>query len=258
MPLINQNENLITIDPPIQWDEIKNGPALSALEMVFANQAPEGALPDPVAAGIRAVSDARIDSYLDRELQKVVGHYAGHAFSGRIEIRYERPQESAAVRVVVRGHYVVRLEAVLGWPPEQVDDTGDSEGHLMEILAEHSVHVADERYIPADETDLPDVLLSWRDAAVNAALAGLGLKDEYGILRYRENELAPNVVPAENAALAVDIRPKGVFGPESRRPGRLMRHKVTNWEEIPNGVTPDDILPGYSARKAAAARGAEC
>lgn len=257
MPLINQNENLITIDPPIQWDEIKNGPALSALEMVFADQAPGGALPDPVAAGIRAVSGARIDSYLDRELQKVVDHYSGHTFSGRIEIRYDRAQEAAAVRIVVRGRYVVRLVAVLGWPPEQVDDTGVSEGHLMDILAEHNVHVADERCIPADETDLPDVLLAWRDAAVNAALAGLGLKDEYGILRYRENELVPNVMPAENAALAVDIRPKGVFGPGALRPGRLMRHKVTDWEEIPDCVTPDDILPGYSARKSAAAREVE-
>lgn len=41
----------------------------------------------------------------------------------------------------------------------------------MEILAGRNVHVADERYVPADETDLPDVLLAWRDAAVQAALA---------------------------------------------------------------------------------------
>lgn len=111
MPTINPNENLISIDPPIQWDEIKDGPALSALEMVFADRASEGALPDPVAAGIRAVSDARIDSYLDRELQKVVNHYSDHAFSGRIEIRNERAQGTVAVRVVARGRYVVRLEA---------------------------------------------------------------------------------------------------------------------------------------------------
>lgn len=165
MPTINSAENLIRVTPPIQWSEIQDGPPLTALEMVF-----EG----PEAVGIRAVSGARIDSYLDRELQKVVNHYAGHTFGGRIEIRNERVQGTMAVRVVVRGQYVVRLEAVLGWPPEQVDDTGESEGHLMEILTERNVHVADERYVPADETDLPDVLLAWRDAAVKAALAGNG------------------------------------------------------------------------------------
>ena len=57
MPTINQNENLIRVDPPIQWDEIQGGPPLSELEMAFDG---------PEAVGIRAVSGARIDSHLDR------------------------------------------------------------------------------------------------------------------------------------------------------------------------------------------------
>jgi hypothetical protein len=175
MPKVNQNENLIAIDPPIQWDEIKNGPELSALEMVFDS----GAVATSVATGIRAVSGARIDSYLDRELQKVVNHYSGHTFSGRIEIRNERPQCTLAERVLVRGRHVVRVEAVLGWPSEP--DTDPAEESLMDILASVGDGGA---YVnlcagdfdrptmrPADETDLPDLLLAWKDAAVQAAVA---------------------------------------------------------------------------------------
>jgi hypothetical protein len=260
MVTINPNENLIRITPPITWDEIQDVPALTALEMVFRT-VPDGR----EAVGIRLAAGGRIDSYLDRELQKVVNHYTGHTFAGHIEIRYERPQGAAAHRVLVRGPHVMRVEAVLGWPSEP--DTDPAEESLMDILASVGDGGA---YVnlcagdfdrptmrPADETDLPDLLLAWKDAAVQAALDGLGLKDEYGVLRYRENEYQPNVIPPENAALAIELRPQGVLGPDGLWPGRLMRHKVTGWEEIPGDVTPDDIDPGYSERKSAAAREAE-
>lgn len=255
MATINPDENLIRITPPITWSEIQDGPALSALEMVFR------AVPDGrEAVGIRAVSGARIDSYLDRELQKVVNHYTGHTFAGHIEIRYERSQGAVAHRILVRGPHVVRVEAVLGWSSEP--DTDPAEKSLMDILASVGDGGA---YVnlctgdfdrpamhPADETDLPDLLLAWKDAAVQAAQAGLGLKDEYGVLRYTEPQPGPNVMETEVAAIAVELRAKGVFEPDrSIRPGRLMRHKVTDWEEIPGDVTPGDIVPGYSEQKAA-------
>jgi hypothetical protein len=104
MPTINPNENLIRIYPPIPWPEIHAGPALSALGMRF--DTPPGAdLSDPDApfltvgaTGISASSFARTDSDLDRELQKVIDHYAGHTFRGHIEVRYDRPQGAVAVR----------------------------------------------------------------------------------------------------------------------------------------------------------------
>lgn len=134
---------------------------------------------------------------------------------------------------------------------------------LEAILEEWDVHIVDEiddnpernphvGFIPAEGTSLVDALERWRDAAVQAALDGLGLKDEYGVLRYTEPQPGPNVMQTEVAAIAVELRAKGVFDPDrSIRPGRLMRHKVTDWEEIPHDVTPDDIVPGYSERKAA-------
>lgn len=139
------------------------------------------------------------------------------------------------------------LEAILEeWDAHIVDEVDDN--------PERNPHVG---FVPAEGTSLVDALERWRDAAVQTALAGLGLKDEYGILRYRENESRPTVMPAENAALAVELRPKGVFGPDSLRPGTLMRRKATGWEEIPADVTPQDIVPGWIERHAAAGQGAE-
>jgi len=261
MATINPDENLIRFTPPIPWSEIQNGPALLALEMVFR------AIPDGrEAVGIRLAAGGRIDSYLDRELQKVVDHYSGHTFAGHIEIRYERPQGAVAHRVLVRGSHVVRAEAVLGWPSEP--DTDPAEESLMDILAsvgDGGAYVnlcAGDFDRPemrsADETDLPDLLLAWKDAAVETALADLGLKDEYGILRYTEPVPGPNAMPAENAALAVELRTRGVFEPgRTYRPGRLMRRKATDWEEIPGNVTPEDIMPGYSEHRAVALRKVE-
>lgn len=173
MSLIHPDERVIRISPPIRWADIQNGPDLVALAMLF--DIPEGA--DPLgpderwsATGITTAAGATWStSYLERQLQKVVDHYGDREYSGHIEVRSTNGEGTPAWRIVVRGKYVVRLEAVLGWPPEQAD--GPGEDGLMEILAEHNVHIGDERFIPADETDLPDVLLAWRDAAI-AARAG--------------------------------------------------------------------------------------
>ena len=67
-----------------------------------------------------------------------------------------------------------------------------------------------------------------------------------------EANAGPNVMQTEVAAMAVELRAQGVYESDRTiRPGRLMRRKVTDWEEIPHDVTPDDIVPGYSERKAA-------
>lgn len=258
MTMVNPNENLIRIMPPIPWVKLQDGPPLAALEMMLDDTTAT------TAVGIRLARGGRTDGWLEAELQKAVDHYEGHHFDGHVEIRHARSQGTLAERVLVRGRKVVRVEAVLGWPSEP--DTDPAEDALMGILASVGdggayVNVCAGDFDrpemrPADETDLPDLLLAWKNAAVKAALAGLGLKDEYGILRYTEPLPGPNVMPTENAALSVELRSKGLFDfDRSIRPGRLMRHKVTDWEEIPANVTPDDILPGYSERRAAMAPG---
>lgn len=178
MSLINPDERTIRIHPPIPWADIQTGPDLVALAMLF--NIPEDADPlDPderwSATAITTAAGADWSpSYLERQLQKVVDHYGGREYSGHIEVRSTNGEGTAAWRIVVRGKHVVRLAAVLGWPPEQAD--GPGEDGLMEILADHNVHIGDERFIPADQTDLPDVLLAWRDAAVRAAAAELGMQ----------------------------------------------------------------------------------
>lgn len=91
-------------------------------------------------------------------------------------------------------------------------------------------------------------------AELQARLAGL--TDEFGILDLggglRQAECAPRLMPAGNMAMAVELRAKGIFDVGGGRPARLMRRKVTGWVEIPAVAVPDDILPGYSARKATA------
>lgn len=183
MSLINDTENLIRISPPIPWADIQNGPALAALIMRF--DVPEGA--DPLnadgrwqATGISAVGGEWSTSYLERQLQKVVDHYGEREYSGHIEVRSTNGEGTPAWRIVVRGKHVVRLSAVLGWPPEQAD--GPGEDGLMELLSAHSVYVGDEidpgdhrnpypGYVPAEKTGLPDVLLAWRDAAIAVHMA---------------------------------------------------------------------------------------
>jgi len=175
MTMVNPNKNLIRITPPIEWSEIQDGPKLSALEMV---------LDGSDAVGIRVSPGGRTDGWLETELQKVIDHYGAHNFNGCIEIRHARPQGTLAERVLVRGRNVVRVEAVLGWPSEP--DTDPAEETLMDILASVGDGGA---YVnqcagdfdrpemrPADETDLPDLLLAWRDAAVKAALASRGAR----------------------------------------------------------------------------------
>lgn len=179
MTMVNPNENLIRITPPIPWSEIQTGPALAALEMEFNRLAISGLEVGDVATGIRLARGGRTDGWLESELQKVIDHYDTHAFDGHIEIRHARPQGTLAERVVVRGRKVVRVEAVLGWPSEP--DTDPAEESLMDILASVGDGGA---YVnlcagdfdrpemrPADETDLPDLLLAWKNAAVREALA---------------------------------------------------------------------------------------
>lgn len=185
MSMINPAENRIRISPPIPWSDIENGPELTALTMSF--DVPEDG--DPTnpnerwqATSISAVDGMWSTSYLERQLQKVVDHYGDREYRGHIEARSSAEQGTPAWRLVVRGKHVVRLSAVLGWPPEQAD--GPGEDGLMELLAAHSVYVGDEidpgdhrnpypGYVPADETDLPDVLLAWRDAAVAVHMANV-------------------------------------------------------------------------------------
>jgi len=134
------------------------------------------------------------------------------------------------------------LEAILHeWDVVIIDEVDDN--------PERNPHVG---AADLERSGLLDALVAWRDAAVQAALDGLDLKDEYGVLRYTEPHPGPNVMQTEVAAIAVELRAKGVYEPDrSTRPGQLMRRKATDWEEIPHDVTPDDIVPGYSERKAA-------
>lgn len=186
MSLIHPDERTIRIHPPIPWSDIQNGPDLVALAMLF--DIPENADPlDPderwQATGITIAGGADWSpSYLERQLQKVVDHYGEREYSGHIEVRSTNGEGTPAWRIVVRGKRVVRLSAVLGWPPEQAD--GPGEDGLMELLAGHAVYVGDEidpgnhrnpfpGYVPAEETDLPDVLLAWRDAAVAVHVANV-------------------------------------------------------------------------------------
>lgn len=81
------------------------------------------------------------------------------------------------------------------------DYTGTA-ADLEAILEEWDVHIVDEvddnpernphvGFVPAEGTSLVDALERWRDAAVQSAITDLGLKDEYGVLRYRENVRLP-------------------------------------------------------------------
>lgn len=261
--------SVIRISPPLSMDEIKDGPELCTIELIHLRE-PGEPFPsaEPWTANTIDYADGatRYPEPVHAELQSVVDYYAGHEFTGYLEIRNISPGQPPVSRYVMRDRLVVRLDPFIGWPPMQADDP--SEDGLMDILCDPDAVVSVSglvagyatdvwETVPADNTDLPEKLLAWRDAAVQKRLANLGLDDEYGILRYQENSLQPNPIPAENAALAVDLRPEGVFGPGAVRPGRLMRRKATGWEEIPADVTPDDIMPGYSERKAAAAREAE-
>lgn len=137
---------------------------------------------------------------------------------------------------------------------------------LEAILEEWDVHIVDEvddnpernphvGFIPAEGTSLVDVLLAWRDAATREMLDALKLRDEYGILDHgggiRGAADHPKPMADGNMAVALELRAKGIFNPDSRRPASLMRRKATDWEEIPADVTPDDIVPGWTELKAA-------
>jgi len=169
MSMVNPAENLIRISPPIPWGEIQDGPVLAALEMV---------LDDNSAVGIRISPGGRTDGWLENELKQVIDHYEGHHFDGHVEIRHARAQGILAERVVVRGWMVARVGAVLGWPGM------DGNADLYDLLADYDVHVVDEvddnpeklphvGFVAAEKSDLPERLLAWRDAAVQAHLAAL-------------------------------------------------------------------------------------
>lgn len=91
---------------------------------------------------------------------------------------------------------------------------------------------------------------------VTLAEKAVGLHDEFGILDHGEGlrhaNAEPISMPGENMAIAVELRAKGAFDLGSHRPATLMRREAGTWAEIPADATPDDILPGYSERKAAA------
>lgn len=182
MSLVNPNENLIRISPPIPWDAVKGGPALTALQMLFDR--PGDADPfDPddrwqavelCAAGGRTWST----SYLTRQLQLVLDHYKHHAFNGHIEVRSDG-EGTPAWRIVVRNRKAVRVAGVLGWPDEPGDD--DLNDLLQGVYVEDEVDDNPERnphvgLLSAEETDLPDRLEAWKNAAVSAALVALGRK----------------------------------------------------------------------------------
>jgi hypothetical protein len=173
---------VIRISPPLTLDDVKGGPELCAVELIrFAD--PDAL--DRTALWPVNVLDLRLTwrtfqpAEIAAQIQQVVDHYADREFTGMLEIRSSDRTQPPVCRLVMRGRTVVRLDPYIGWPPEQADDSEDG---LLEILADPDNVVSVTRQcagyatdvaetVPADDTNLPERLLAWRDAAVQRALA---------------------------------------------------------------------------------------
>lgn len=281
----------IRINPPLTVEEMAAGGVLDLLRTIHLLPAEDG--------GADTIQPREGMNYYPHwvlaNIQSFVDRFPTHEFTGFVEFRNTNAGQPPIARYVMRGRKVVRVDAHIGWPTEPDANGVDPEHEaLLQILYAAGdggtfVQVCAGDFdrpamVNADETDLTERLLAWRDAAVQAATADLrrlleaaerredelvvhidkleaatnGLSDEYGILDHGgplfSAKTEPTVMAAENMAIAVEVRAKGIFAPDSRRPASLMRRQATDWEEIPEGVTPDDIMPGYSGHKADTAR----
>lgn len=125
-------------------------------------------------------------------LQAIVDAFPEREFTGCIYLSHKGQPERAPSRFVVRGRKAVRDDAHLGWPAGP-DDEDPDEDALMDILAstgDGGVYVERctgdfdrSEMFPAEETDLPDRLVAWKNAAVNAAVAAaLGTAEDAEVL----------------------------------------------------------------------------
>lgn len=112
---------------------------------------------------------------------------------------------------------------------------------FLGVQARGMVTVADveflDRYVHAvaDEYD-----------RLNASLTG-----EFGILddgkpMEIDGKSQVLLLNADQVRVALEIRAKGVFAAESRRPARLMQRRVTGWQEIPGDGARGDLAYAHS------------
>ena len=204
---------VIRISPPLTMDEIKDGPELSTIELIHLRE-PGEPFPsaEPWTANTIDYADGatRYPEPVHAELQLVVDHYAGHEFTGYIEIRSISPSQPPVSRYVMRDRLVVRLDPFIGWPPMQADDP--SEDGLMDILGDPDAVVSVSSLVtgyatdvwetvPADDTDLPEKLLAWRDAAIQKTLA-----ESAGTVEHVPVRMAPHEVGAVLADMAARVQ----------------------------------------------------
>lgn len=161
----------ITITPPLTLEEMKSFGEFRTVHCYPAETGGAGSL----------LPNEGVNYYphwMRQHLQDIVDHFPGHEFTGFIEARNSAAGQPPITRYAMRGRNVVRLDPVIGWPPEQADDSEDG---LMEILADPDSIVSVTQQcagyatdvwetVPADDTNLPERLLAWRDVAVRRAL----------------------------------------------------------------------------------------
>ncbi|ACU71893.1 hypothetical protein Caci_2984 [Catenulispora acidiphila DSM 44928] len=175
----NRFSGAITITPPLTWSEIEAGPALRDLKLEIRER--RTVSDDGDTETVRRTADRILPrvrtfsgTHVLEDLQAIVAHYEGHEFGGFIQMQPDPGfDDPIPTRYMVHGREVVEVRAVLVWPGE-----GDEE-ELLEILADagdggtYVVKCAGDfdrpQGVPVEDTDLPEQLLAWRDAAVKAA-----------------------------------------------------------------------------------------
>lgn len=120
-----------TIEPPLTWNEIKDSPfepvgrgQYCALDIDLALRVEETSVDTDEGTLVRRTGTAlvmrQIDEYRARDLveqvQRCLGLFPGHTFTGRLECEGE--ENTDLWRVIVRDGRAVRIEPRIVWPDE--------------------------------------------------------------------------------------------------------------------------------------------
>lgn len=112
---------VITIDPPLTLDDVKDGPELRTIELIHLRANGASFPVEPWTANTIHARDSGMNyrpEFIADELQQVVDYYADREFAGFIEVRNSSSSQAPVARYYVRGRRVKTVTPALVWPGE--------------------------------------------------------------------------------------------------------------------------------------------
>jgi hypothetical protein len=117
---------VITIDPPLTLDDVKDGPELRTIELIHLKVDGNRFLGLPWDANAIDARDSGMNYYphfIADEIQQVLDYYTDREFTGFIEVRNSSPSSAPIFRYYVLGRQVETASPTLSWPDEQDGST---------------------------------------------------------------------------------------------------------------------------------------